>query len=674
MRVKRAAVAGLALLTLSLALGAGPADAGGTRSADAREDLTWVGAGPVRKVYDTSGETPSRYLNDHAVIKGPDGTWHMYGITGEEAPPGQAPDSSGEDTFAHATAPSLKGPWTTREPVLTVDPDYGEDHLWAPHVIEHEGTYYMFYSGGGGDRDATINLATSKDLSHWTRIPSGPLFRDGWVARDPFVTRVGDHWVMYYTATATPEGGSHIVAYRTSEDLVHWSERGTAFTDTTAKENSAPVTESPFVVHRGDWWYLFTGPRGDGYVGTDVFRSKDPTRFDLDGYAGHLPAHAPEIVQDGENWWATHSGWFQDGLHLAPLHWRSTPPLWQGPQNPSSVRGADGRLQVFAREAEGPGLRRRVQTTPNGGWGPWEKFGDTLATVPTSARNADGALELFAVEDDGTLLHRRTSPGGDWGPWRALGGRAGAAPTVVKAADGRLEMFGIAPGGAQLTHRRQLSPGGDWGPEERFGGPAASPPTAAADAEGRLHVFFVERGGARVSHRNQSAPGGSWGDWREFGGPAGGRPVVAANADGRLEVFLLGPYGDKIANRHQTAPGGDWSAWSDFGTFAGGAPAVTRNADGRLEVFAVGPGNDYLSHRWQTAPSGGWSTWETFGGPAQCAPTPVTEADGRITVLAMEPEGAGLSSRTQTAPSSGWADWQRFSAEPVGGTACASAS
>jgi beta-fructofuranosidase len=31
------------------------------------------------------------------------------------------------------------------------------------------------------------------------------------------VKRVGEQWVMYYTATDDPAGGHHVVAYRTSE-------------------------------------------------------------------------------------------------------------------------------------------------------------------------------------------------------------------------------------------------------------------------------------------------------------------------------------------------------------------------------------------------------------------------------------------------------------------------
>jgi hypothetical protein len=59
---------------------------------------------------------------------------------------------------------------------LTVDPDaWDADALWAPHVVEHGGVYYMFYTGvsgsNGPDAVQRIGLATSKNLVTWTRAP-----------------------------------------------------------------------------------------------------------------------------------------------------------------------------------------------------------------------------------------------------------------------------------------------------------------------------------------------------------------------------------------------------------------------------------------------------------------------------------------------------------------------
>ena len=44
--------------------------------------------------------------------------------------------------------------------------------------------------------------------STWARHPANPLVVDGYEARDPMVLRVGDRWVMYYTATSAPAGGA----------------------------------------------------------------------------------------------------------------------------------------------------------------------------------------------------------------------------------------------------------------------------------------------------------------------------------------------------------------------------------------------------------------------------------------------------------------------------------
>src|ERR1044072_9349104 len=115
----------------------------------------------------------------------------------------------------------------------------------------------------------------------------------------------------------------HVVAYRTSADLVHWGAQAIAFTDPSLDNNGASTTESPFVVQHGGSWYLFIGPRG-GYVGTDVFHSNDPLPFALADYAGHVPLHAAEVVDDGGTWWATGAGSFEHGLYLAPLDRKST--------------------------------------------------------------------------------------------------------------------------------------------------------------------------------------------------------------------------------------------------------------------------------------------------------------------------------------------------------------
>ena len=63
-----------------------------------------MSAGEFVPIYDPSvGEDEPWYINDHTFVRGPDGTWHMFGITHAEPA-----DPLDERHFAHATAPALR--------------------------------------------------------------------------------------------------------------------------------------------------------------------------------------------------------------------------------------------------------------------------------------------------------------------------------------------------------------------------------------------------------------------------------------------------------------------------------------------------------------------------------------------------------------------------------------
>ncbi|MGW8365567.1 family 43 glycosylhydrolase [Streptomyces wedmorensis] len=656
--LRGAAAAGAGALPITGAASAATAAA----TAGAVPPPRWVGAGPFTRVYDPSNAAGPRYLNDHTLIRA-QGRWHLFAIAGDAAPPGESPDSTAEISFAHASAPAPHGPWTTHADALTVDPSYfGEEHLWAPHVVEADGRFLMFYAAGGAS-GAAINLATSTDLFTWTREPSGPLFR-GLAARDPMVLRVGGEWVMYYTELSGA-GGHHVVAYRRSADLVHWSEPGVAFTDAST-DATVSVTESPYVVERDGWYYLFIGPR-NGYEGTDVLASRDPFRFDLTGAAGHVPGHAVEVFADGETWYASAAGWFEQGLHLAPLQWRDTPPPWQSPDNPVAGLDVAGRLTVFALDAVDRSMLRRVQLAPDTDtWSEWETFGGPAGAVPVLGRNADGRLEVFSLAPGGVNLHHRVQrPDGGWYGWEEFGGPAGAAPAVARDAEGRLEVFASSPGASSFARRRQRSPGSTawdaW--EPGFGGAAGAPPVVAANADGRLEVFVLAAGGAGLRHRWQESPGGAWtGAWHAFGTAAGAAPRAARDGSGRLTVAAIGPSGVGTFARRQSVPSGGWDGWQPLFDWSAAAPAFAANADGRLEAFSLSPGGTRLVHRWQNSPGGAWDPVTEFGEPGvrlAATPSAALDSTGRIHVFAVAPGGL-VRTRVQAWPSGGWRPWTAF--------------
>ncbi|MFB7784721.1 family 43 glycosylhydrolase [Streptomyces vinaceus] len=637
---------------------------GGAAEAAAAPPHRWIGAGPFTHVHDPSLPGRPRYLNDHTLIEAA-GRWHLFGIVGERARPGESPDSEAEVAFTHASAPGPYGPWTPHADALTVDRSYfGEEHLWAPHVVEADGAFCMFYAAGGRS-GAAINLATSTDLFTWTRVPSGPLFR-GIAARDPMVLRIDGEWVMYYTELSAPRGGRHIVAVRRSADLLHWSAPETAFADAST-DATLSVTESPCVVERDGWYHLFIGPRG-GYEGTDVFASRDPFRFGPDGYAGHVPGHAVEVVRDGQDWYASAAGWFRQGLYVGSLQWHDDgPPPWQSVDNPVAGQDLAGRLTVFALDAGDRSVLRRVQLDPETDtWSAWESFGGPAGAVPTLGRNADGRLEVFSLAPGGAGLHHRAQrPDGGWYDWEEFGGPAGAAPAVARGGDGRLEVFAPAPAGAGLARRRQRSPGSPaWdGWDGAFGGPVGAPPAVAANADGRLEVFALAPGGSAIHHRWQMAPGGAWAAaWQVFGTAAGGAPRVARDGTGRLTVAALAPSGPAVFHRRQSVPSGGWGDWQHLFGWSAAAPALAPGADGRLEAFALSPGGSRLDHRWHADPGGAWAAAEEFGespDPLAATPTAAADATGRIHVFAVTADGR-IRTRVQERPSGGWGPWKAF--------------
>ena len=125
-----------------------------------------------------------------------------------------------------------------------------------------------------------------------------------------------------------------MVAYRSSADLRHWSDRRVAYRDVHEGTEGGP-TESPFVVRRGSRYYLFKGPRPHetsvpgqpyfrqpGYIVTDVFASDDWRRWTDADHVGRVACHAAELVEDGDGtWYVSSAGVGQGGLSLAPFRW-----------------------------------------------------------------------------------------------------------------------------------------------------------------------------------------------------------------------------------------------------------------------------------------------------------------------------------------------------------------
>jgi arabinan endo-1,5-alpha-L-arabinosidase len=275
-------------------------------------------------------DTADWHVNDHCFIYN-NGEWNMFGIIS----PNPGVKASGPFNYlGHGVSGSLTSTnWKTAPPPFYDSVTEGSV-LWAPHVVKFNDIFYMFYCAGGKPEQFAIALRTSSDLKNWSE--KRILFREGYQARDPMVLWLEDQkkWVIYYCSTEYNYGGHHVVAYKTTTDLSHWSEKKIAYKDIHTGTDYGN-TESPFVVKHGKYYYLFTGPRPydyptavlpnhlhPGYVGTDVYRSGDFNHFENAGFIVHLPLHAAEVIRDNDGkWYISSAGEIQGGLFITSLFW-----------------------------------------------------------------------------------------------------------------------------------------------------------------------------------------------------------------------------------------------------------------------------------------------------------------------------------------------------------------
>lgn len=258
---------------------------------------------------------------DHCLIKRGD-EHHLIYIRGTACK--HWPEAPSDD-FGHATSRDLIH-WRVHEPVLK-SPQSGWDEwqVWAPHVVEHEGAYWMLYTGVNRNAAQAIGLARSADLFTWERVGDGPVIKPGpwgaWSAeawsdcRDPQMLKVGGRFYCYYTCRYhLPDEDRHgsCIGIASSADLREWRDEGFF---AVAKSDTPP--ESPFAVEKDGKLYLFYTEYGSGTV---VAESDDPVRGWKDregpGRVAMAGVSASEVYRDGDQWYISAITHEPNALHF----------------------------------------------------------------------------------------------------------------------------------------------------------------------------------------------------------------------------------------------------------------------------------------------------------------------------------------------------------------------
>lgn len=221
-------------------------------------------------------------IADHSWIRDAQGVFHLF-FQNEGV-------GSGRSSIEHYSSPDLVR-LDYVGVALSPNPLGWESFgLWAPHVVERDGVYFMFYTGvdgRGANASQRIGLATSTDLVHWTRRPinncpetsgDGCVYTcdESWTAwsggpvaynhqcRDPFVIWDADgaSWVLFATAKSLNQYAMITVAR--SADLDHWT--GEGYLDATrrlengvgAQATGGQAENAQVFAHQGTFYLLFS--------------------------------------------------------------------------------------------------------------------------------------------------------------------------------------------------------------------------------------------------------------------------------------------------------------------------------------------------------------------------------------------------------------------------------
>lgn len=334
-KVSRAAAAALIVIAL-VGITIAPATAAGPVGS---ATYTPRIAGPWTTLFSPTQPAPARYMNDHTVIRGADGKWHVIGISGN--------GDGYENSFASASMTSLTSGTWTEGPVLAQYSAGGQPlNAWAPHAISVGGTTYLFYRSNragvanntSGGNTVEVDSTTDSTLASWTRRSDITVSGLKDAFRDPMVFPYNGGYVMYTTAI---ENGVNFLASYTSTNLLNWTYAGRALTLSGSATTAAwSSVESPFVFKYGSFYYLsttITDSSAAKYHDTFIFRSANPMDFgDFNGvsntgagtFVTKLPVHAPEYVQDTNGqWYITTAGWQNQSLYSEAAHGVAIAPL-----------------------------------------------------------------------------------------------------------------------------------------------------------------------------------------------------------------------------------------------------------------------------------------------------------------------------------------------------------
>jgi arabinan endo-1,5-alpha-L-arabinosidase len=165
------------------------------------------------------------------------------------------PDDPG-GIFARRSTGTLEGPWESLGAIALPEwtRAYGVNHLWAPHVVERDGVFYLYYAASSfGSNTSAIGAARTRtpgDLDSWVDL--GPILTSDpsvdYNAIDPMVFEDRDLW---WIAFGSFWDG---IKLQQLEDMT--TPVGPIYSLARHPDNPPNPIENPQIFRQGQYYYL----------------------------------------------------------------------------------------------------------------------------------------------------------------------------------------------------------------------------------------------------------------------------------------------------------------------------------------------------------------------------------------------------------------------------------
>ena len=260
--------------------------------------------------------------NDFTMVKGSDQRWHAYGITHPKPKGYEDLFHYGEDvheaefqlfhcafdcSLAKLAIEGGSEHCVEYDKVMYPAERPGRIECWAPCMIRREDLYYLFWS------PEQIRYAVTKDMFHFS-INDTVLFSGISYLRDPYIMEENGVYTMVYVT-------DHLCA-RQSTDLLNWGDEWIMMKNPIG---SISAQESPILLRRGEWYYLFwcvyDGQNGAYDERTFVYAACDLHSFEGKAPIAMLKGHAIEVLSEDNQDYAVSVGYPGNGLHITKLCW-----------------------------------------------------------------------------------------------------------------------------------------------------------------------------------------------------------------------------------------------------------------------------------------------------------------------------------------------------------------